>query len=1573
MAGDLRLTHAGPLGVVRAQVELPAGLSVAELVAAAGVPLADDLVVYVGDTLVPRADWPATRPPAGAAVVVCQVPQGGGDGTKVLRTVALIAVMAVAWYAGGAVAAAYSSTFAGGLAAAGVGILGSLAVNALIPPATPSVGALSQERASQAYAWSGTRNRANPFGTVPRVLGRHRLYPCYAAEPYTEVVGDDHYVHLLLDCGYGPLRLDELRLGETLASGFGDAVEVELREGWPTDPPLTLWRQTVLPEAVNVLLTAGTPLVVESDDAADELVLEFAAAGLVEFAADGRRLDRSVTLEVGYRPAGSSEQWRTDGVIGRGGVAVAQATLQSDTGPVQVWRTTQRVTSTYLSFTLPSWPAGVEQVLIRAAPTGSTPCYVGTATPGGGPVGVPAALGQTLDLHLTGQRWEQVWGAEGQEWSAWVDAADCPDPSGWSYYSEDTAGASVTLTDRRETLVRRGLRIVTGSPGRYEVRVVRLTADATAPTVRDQVSLATLQTVRYADPAAALLGRRALVALRVRATDQLQGSLDQVSVLAQALVPRWDPDTQAWTAPEPTSSPAWAYAEVLRGAATERPVPDARINGPDLAAWASECQALGLEFNGVCDWPGTVWQALGLIAAAGRAAPGQRDGLYTVVRDLAQAAPVQVFTPRNSHGFRAERVFAPPLHGLRCRFADRLQGYAADERVVYADGYHAGNATRLETLELVGVTHPDQVWVLGRYHLAVAALRPETYTWQTDFEGLVCTRGDRVALAHDVLLVGLGWGRVKSRILDTELRVTALTLDAAMPAAAGQSYALRWRRDDLTSALVPLSNPGDGEHTTLALATPSYTAPAVGDLVAYGETGAETLDVVVTRVEPGPDLTVTLTGVAAAPGVLTAHQGPIPPYQSLVTLPPALNRPAPPPPALAEVRGVLATQADGTRGAALGVTLTWTIYNRATPARWYELQYRPQGAGDWLPGVTVRARPGTVTLPGVETGVTYEVRVRAVGRYGEASAWVTGSCAVPADLTPPAAPASLTATFGATARWTWSRNTESDFSHYLLSLDGFASSWVYLAAPEGAFPAGYWPTGGAAGPAEDQRVVRYEITAPTARAYTLSIRAVDRSGNQSATVSATATLPVPAAPQIAHLGDLVDHDRVVLVVSEAQAKPPGWVGWRFQWRAAGGEWADVIPDPAPYAVWQGALAAGTEATIEWRYAAVDVVGVGEWSAATVGVVILPGLAQALADAANALAVADGKIESFWSATPPEPPLGVGDLWFDLSDGNRVRRWDGAAWLDAQDDAIGTAIGAAADAQATADGKVTTYYAATSAPPAAPALGDLWYRTDTKRVVRWDGAAWTDVASLNTGALADLDLVATAHLAGQAVSQVTYVADDGHQFSGMWDYAGAAWIGYGSFFSATITPGAGATGALLEVSATLQALTIDTLYRLRVWRCNNYDVRTWGNVALTSPGDATLTDTTKDFVALGIVPGNSKVFLASAGNLVSLGLVTAVSTTQLALAAGATYRPEAGQGYAVLRSDADTPVLMNLLTQPLTATTDLRQRTDALHASFSSGLTTRYFFAYCHEYDSPTWAARGLSTYDRRIRALLLKR
>src|SRR3990167_6976964 len=88
----------------------------------------------------------------------------------------------------------------------------------------------------------------------------------------------------------------------------------------------------------------------------------------------------------------------------------------------------------------------------------------------------------------------------------------------------------------------------------------------------------------------------------------------------------------------------------------------------------------------------------------------------------------------------------------------------------------------------------------------------------------------------------------------------------------------------------------------------------------------------------------------------------------------------------------------------------------------------------------------------------------------------------------------------------------------------------------------------------------------------------------------------------------------------------------------------------------------------------------------------------------------GIFQILYQATAPATGMSAGDYWID-SDDNKIYLYNGASWLEVQDDQIAQAISAAADAQSTADGEIGAF--AQAAIPTSTDVGDLWIDTDDR--------------------------------------------------------------------------------------------------------------------------------------------------------------------------------------------------------------------------------------------------------------------
>lgn len=977
---SIRLLHTNPFNVRRKDLIAPAGLTVAEHLSRAQVD-PSGIVVYVGENVVPRVDWESFRPAAGSCIVAMAVPQGGdGGSSKVLRTVAMIAVAVVSAYTGNVAGVAASSQLAGAAAAASVMVAGTLLVNALIPPAAGLSGPDSSVGNSPTYALMGSRNQMRPFGVRPRLYGVHRFYPDLAAVPYVEMEGTDQYLIMLFDCGYGPMNvpLDQMKIGETLISNLAG---VYVHVVPPGANNLRIYRNTMDVQDVNLALDYDVAQTVTTAAGADEVNLLLTFAGLVEFDGTNNRLEKSVSFEVSYRETGTGGSWLTDGVLPHQ-MSSGSITKTTDAGYRQVWTTADPAPEgEYITFKVPAFASGAVRVfengtvLEQAAVLASESPQTITYMPRSGRVN---AIELKLYEYVTTSDW-------GGEWVEDTDG-DLPEPYDWVCSTATTPGA-ITITDKTEGLVRRMIRVAlpdTSSSVQYDIKIKRTTAESESLLVLEDATLAQVQSITYTTPVSQrILDEDVLIELRIKATDALQGQLDQFSVLGRAILPVWN--GAAWVDKE-TDLAAWAYANELRGTHNKANIPDSRIDLTTLQAWAQADTDAGRSFNLRFDFPGVIFDRLKVIAAGGRARPTMVDGKYSVIRDVSQVVPVQAFTPRNSRGFHGRKVFIDLPHAYRVRFINADKDWTPDERIVYVDSYTEETATKYdESLSYPGITDSDEIWKRVNVDHAQLKLRPEIYSFYADVESIRCTRGDLITVAHDVPMWGLKWGRIKSRTLSAGKTAT-ITLDETVTMELGTTYAVSVRLSTM-EVLTATVNTVEGDQTTLTFTT-TQTGPNVGDLVMFGESDSVSADLLIKEIIPGDDLSAQIFAVDASPAVWTADNGVIPAFDSQITIPRPLNRAAPAVPAVEDADVFRLTGEEGQAGIRVRVSFS-VAHSSGVLIEWVECRYRETGSQTWVKVPPFKPDTPEIVLSGLEADATYDIQLRAISTFSVPSAWST--------------------------------------------------------------------------------------------------------------------------------------------------------------------------------------------------------------------------------------------------------------------------------------------------------------------------------------------------------------------------------------------------------------------------------------------------------------------------------------------------------------------------------------------------------------------------------------------------------
>lgn len=332
---------------------------------------------------------------------------------------------------------------------------------------------------------------------------------------------------------------------------------------------------------------------------------------------------------------------------------------------------------------------------------------------------------------------------------------------GSDIYRKDAFSVSIDLTS-----------ITTTTTGIVSIRVRRDTSSSKEDSSYSYYYTSVLQSVQKTlntkptiDPVGVKVAKSAI---EVKATGQLSGQIEGISAIVQTYARTWNGTN--WNTLAATSNPAALFLYVVTHPGNIQniaPYSTDEADRVDLAAlgyWYNYCQTKGFEFNSIVGSQRSLLDVLRDVCASGRASPAIVNGKWTVNIDETKDIIAQHFTPHNSWGFESTKLLPKIPDGVKVKFFDQDLNYEENEVTVYNNGKTYGTATVFESITLPGVTKKSLVIDHAKWQLSQAKVRPEVYSLNTDLEYLVCTRGDRVKVMHDVPMWGLGSGRIKNRI-----------------------------------------------------------------------------------------------------------------------------------------------------------------------------------------------------------------------------------------------------------------------------------------------------------------------------------------------------------------------------------------------------------------------------------------------------------------------------------------------------------------------------------------------------------------------------------------------------------------------------------------------------------------------------------------------------------------------------------------------------------------------------------------------------------------------------------------
>lgn len=733
--------------------------------------------------------------------------------------VRLLAVLAIAWvapYLAGAAEFAYmgtagatvaGSTLVYGATYAAV-MVGGMALLDKIAPIRPPSEPTNPGSSERQLMVDGGQNQATPYGAIPVVLGKVRMTAQLGSKNYLSFENErDSYLSMLLYWGYGPLEITESTYK------FGDV----LVSNFDDKKIITLDRKT----------EPTTPVKAEFD------------------AIYGKDVDQVTT----------NQELTCDG---NPDTSVAPGTWTEAS-------TDQAVDSVSVSL---HFPQGLRKVKAQGGDAGSsygTACMLRIERSSDG---ATWTLVEAFNASPTVTRVvDKLIGYESSE-----DYSLKPITESVTLVEPVAKKDAFTIT---KTYSRFGTTTLAGDAFKF-IRVRRETGD----NVEDNPDwryyhAVVLHNVSFVTNVAPAIDppncKIAKTAIKIKASDQLNGSVEGFNAIVQTIAPVWNGTD--WNTTAPTSNPASLMIHVLTHPANPRRKTLSNINLSEMGYFFDYCVTKGFEYNSVMGSQRSILDVLRDICAAGRASPALKDGKWSVTIDEPKSQIVQMFTPHNSWGFEGTKNLPDIPHGLRVQFFDQDNNYQEAEIIVYNIGYSESNASLFESITLPGVTKKSLVIDHARWHMAQAKLRPEIYSLNADLEYIVANRGDRVKVMHDVPMWGLGSGRIRERVSDT-----MLVLDEEIGIEAGKQYMLRFRSKTGSTTTRAVVNPGvDGYYTQVTLAASITQADAdVLDLFMFGENQQEGQDLTVITVEPTGSSSARLTlvdyGVTDTYNIYTDYQ-----------------------------------------------------------------------------------------------------------------------------------------------------------------------------------------------------------------------------------------------------------------------------------------------------------------------------------------------------------------------------------------------------------------------------------------------------------------------------------------------------------------------------------------------------------------------------------------------------------------------------------------------------------------------------------------------------------------------------
>ena len=653
--------------------------------------------------------------------------------------------------------AATLGTVLGSLATAGIGIAGSLLINALFPVSTSSSSSSSDQDSDNFSAVTTDSNVLAKEAYLPSVAGIRRIKPPELTYPYLRMENGQQTIRRIFGL-HGHHQISDIWVDGTPVSDFS-RIETQIRDGAETSKTTTSLLSVVnntdnLSETLSTFDVDDKTIVDQfdpgnsepvwsrfstiTDDKMEEIIIRLQVSGFLKTDSASEKV--RVPLRLRFRAKGTNNDWFKIPEIHLTGRDVSTKVIE-----------------------------------IRVRWDGN----FGSADSGGTVQSqffrqVPAA-GKTLSDGNADVQWE----ADNYFWSDGSRITDTANIVSRRDAVHVTLDRDAYPKQAYEWEIMRGLAMKKESlnTSSYAISgtVYSLFSsywDASSATWLipvDQgaytVSMTAAQATTVVDRQPCSRPGTAIVGLK--STGQ---SVKSVTLQAARYVSDWD--GEGWNARKITKNPATHARQLLHDWLTYNDVDTGLINNDEFVAWREECEAKGYEVS-LSMSGDSVSTYLGQIMTAGFARPRFSDGFgVDFFRDRSDEMPVQNFSPRNATISIGLSFSAEPA-GIRASFQNEALDYDDDEIQVPNPLYNG--RPRYDVVSYDSIANPHLVMrratfdMLQSYYQGRRAISVETA-----IEGLICERGDLVSICSD-LLNDMSWGaRVRAVLSPTTIAVDQL-------------------------------------------------------------------------------------------------------------------------------------------------------------------------------------------------------------------------------------------------------------------------------------------------------------------------------------------------------------------------------------------------------------------------------------------------------------------------------------------------------------------------------------------------------------------------------------------------------------------------------------------------------------------------------------------------------------------------------------------------------------------------------------------------------------------------------